>query len=221
MPYSKMSEVPENLKKLDDVPLTLAQANAIAAHADGLKGNKEIESPWLVLSFPVAAVAFFAESYKIIELVGRFVVSLKMSEGDDVMHIKGETVLFRCFATVLANLVSLAYLFCYRIPFGSIVQFAAFPVVVLFVCASAQMFKLALLRTKDFLFLAILEILEFLAALWTNVNVFTLGRSPVLMTWLRTKSLVALGFDDGKSIATMLANFGGPAMCSVISHSAL
>lgn len=36
MPWSKMAEVPVNLRRLRGVPLTLAQANWIARCADGL-----------------------------------------------------------------------------------------------------------------------------------------------------------------------------------------
>ena len=58
MPYAKMSDVPENLKKLDDAPLTLDQANAIAAHADGLKDKKGITAPYAI------AVASFKRTHQ-------------------------------------------------------------------------------------------------------------------------------------------------------------
>jgi len=45
--YSDLDEVPANLKKMDDVPLTLAQANSIVRQAEGIPKG-EVDNPWAV-----------------------------------------------------------------------------------------------------------------------------------------------------------------------------
>ena len=45
-PYDKLADAPENIRELDGAKLTLSQVNWIANMADGLKGKKDIKSPW-------------------------------------------------------------------------------------------------------------------------------------------------------------------------------
>lgn len=45
--YSKMSEAPDNLKKMDDVALTLSQVNWIASQAEGIPED-DVKNPWAV-----------------------------------------------------------------------------------------------------------------------------------------------------------------------------
>ena len=47
MPYSSMGSVPANLKKMDGIPLTLAQVNWIARIADGIPEG-QVDNPWAV-----------------------------------------------------------------------------------------------------------------------------------------------------------------------------
>lgn len=56
MPYSKMSDIPSNLRTMDGVSLTLDQVNWIASIAEGIPQGK-VENPWAV------AKAKFKQSY--------------------------------------------------------------------------------------------------------------------------------------------------------------
>jgi len=57
MPYSKISEA--RIKKLNNVPLTLAQINSIARVADALEGKGGIDNPWAV------AISQFKKSHHV------------------------------------------------------------------------------------------------------------------------------------------------------------
>lgn len=57
MPYSKISDAPENVRKLDGVKLTLSQINWIARVADGIPEDS-VDSPWAV------AIAQFKKAHK-------------------------------------------------------------------------------------------------------------------------------------------------------------
>lgn len=57
-PFDKVSDAPANVQELDGAKLTLAQVNWIANVADGLKGKKDIDSPWAV------AIGQFKQSFK-------------------------------------------------------------------------------------------------------------------------------------------------------------
>lgn len=57
-PYSKVSDAPANIRKLDGASLTLAQVNYIARVADGIGEQEGIESPWAV------AIAQFKKGHK-------------------------------------------------------------------------------------------------------------------------------------------------------------
>ena len=59
MPYKKIDDVPENLKIMDGVKLTLGQINEIAAVADALTAEGKVDNPWAV------AKAQFKDNYKI------------------------------------------------------------------------------------------------------------------------------------------------------------
>jgi len=58
MPYAKLSDAPANIRKLDDVALTLAQVNWIANVAEGLDPD-EVENVWAV------AIGQFKKSFVI------------------------------------------------------------------------------------------------------------------------------------------------------------
>jgi hypothetical protein len=57
MPYAKMEDVPESLRGIDP-PITLTQANEIAACADAMEGGEGVE-PWAV------CIANFKKSYEV------------------------------------------------------------------------------------------------------------------------------------------------------------
>lgn len=56
MPYKSMEDVPANIKKLNGVPLTLAQANKIAEVADAIT---DVDNPWAV------AIAQFKKGHRV------------------------------------------------------------------------------------------------------------------------------------------------------------
>ena len=58
MPYSKISEAPANIRKLDGATLTLAQVNWIARVADGIPKG-QVDNPWAV------AISKFKKSFVI------------------------------------------------------------------------------------------------------------------------------------------------------------
>jgi len=82
MPWDKMKNVPDNLKKMDDVALTLDQVNWIARIADGLeKKENDVESAW------AAARKQFRNTY---EIKGDAWVKKEKVEGGEHQHPHGE-----------------------------------------------------------------------------------------------------------------------------------
>lgn len=60
MPYSKLKDAPANIRKLNDVALTLAQVNLVAEWADAMEEAEDgPESPW------AAAIAQFKKLYQV------------------------------------------------------------------------------------------------------------------------------------------------------------
>lgn len=77
MPYTKVSDAPANIRKLDGVALTLAQVNWIANVADGLDPD-QVESVWAV------AIAQFKRSFR--KEGGKW-VKRKQAETKEIYHM--------------------------------------------------------------------------------------------------------------------------------------